>query len=262
MLAFPQLSSGAIAQLPWRRESAYRTLVNRTADGREIRLADLDYFSREWELPLELLTDAEWQAIQDLFTSTVGRLKSFLFLEPGENLLAWSEKFNEAVWVRTGVAVADGTADPFGGTAGGQISGAGTLSQSLSIPAKFKYAASMWARTTQSGASLQLSDGASQTATASIAASGQWSRYLLSTAWSTTSETVLFTVNKPAGAVLDIYGPQLDAQPSASNYKRTLQRGGAHPGARFASDTLGDRATAPGKHSGVIRVSWTPSLTP
>ena len=90
MLVFPQLSSGAVAQLPLRRETGRRTLVNRALDVNEIRVLDVDFFDRQWELPLELLTDAEWQAIQDLFTAAEGRLKTFLFLEPGENLLKWS----------------------------------------------------------------------------------------------------------------------------------------------------------------------------
>ena len=103
MIFFPQLSSGAVAQLPLRRETGYRTLVNRTLDGREVRVADGDYFELGWELRLELLTDAEFQAIQTLFTATEGRLKSFTFLEAGENLLAWSENFTESVWAKTGV---------------------------------------------------------------------------------------------------------------------------------------------------------------
>src|SRR5437867_3634948 len=163
MLVFPQLSSGAVSQLPLRRESGYRTLVNQMLDGSEIRVADLDYFERYWDLELQALSDAEWQAIQDLFVAAEGRLKSFLFLEPGENLLAWSEKYAEAVWAANNVTVNEGVTDPFGGTAASQLSGAGSISQSLGIPASFRYAASIWARTTDAGASLELSDGAGAT---------------------------------------------------------------------------------------------------
>jgi hypothetical protein len=260
MLAFPQLSSGAVAQLPLRRETRYRTLVNRMLDGSEVRVADLDYLERRWDLPLEAVTDAEWDAIRELFAATEGRLKSFLFLEPAENLLAWSEKFTEDVWVKSGVAVTEGVADPFGGTDASQLTGSGTLSQTLAIPCQYRYAGSIWARTAASGASLEVSDGAGQVKSAAFATGGAWRRYSVSTAFSVAVDTLVFRVTAPGGAV-DIYGAQLEAQPAASAYKRSLQQGGVHPGARFASDTLADRATGPGEHAGVIGITWTPSQT-
>ncbi|MBI3667252.1 MAG: hypothetical protein HY236_13680 [Acidobacteria bacterium] len=259
MLYFPQLSSGAISQLPLRRRTGYRTLLNQPLGGSEIRVEDADLFERSWELPLDELSDGEWQAIQNLFFATEGRLKSFLFLEPGENLLAWSQNFTAAAWTATGVSVTGGIGDPFGGTAASSLSGAGSITQSLNIPAWLQYAASIWARTSGPGAGLQLSDGGSQQQTAGFISDGQWRRYSLHTAWTTTSETVQFRVAAP-GAV-DIYGAQLEAQPAASAYKKTLAVGGVHPGARFDSDTLGDRATGPGRHSSIVRIAWTPSQT-
>jgi hypothetical protein len=209
-----------------------------------------------------LLTDAEWQAIQSLFATTEGRLKSFLFLEPGENLVAWSEKFSEAVWVKTGVTVTEGVGDPFGGTLASRLTGGGSVSQSLNIPAKLRYAASIWAKTSQGGAALELTDNAGLTATAAIASDGVWRRYSLSTAWTASgAETVALLVTVPAGATVDVYGAQIEPHPTASYYKKTLGRGGVHPGARFASDTLADEATEPGRHAGVIRITWTPSVT-
>ncbi len=261
MLVFPQLSSGAVSQLPLRRQTGYRTLVNQALDGSEIRVADADYLDRQWELSLQALSDGEWQAIQALFAATEGRLQTFLFLEPGENLLAWSDDFTQAAWVKSGVTVATGIADPLGGTAASELSGAGALSQSLNIPASFRYAASIWARTTGAGASLQLSDGGGQQSAAAFAGDGQWRRYSLSTAFTGTSQTLVFAVNTPGGAAVDLYGAQLEAQPAASAYKQTLQEGGVHAAARFSSDTLQDRATSPGQHSSVIRISWTPSQT-
>jgi hypothetical protein len=176
-------------------------------------------------------------------------------------LLAWSEKFTEAVWVKSGVTVTEGISDPAGGTAASQLAGAGTVSQTLEIPAWFRYAASVWARTTAMGAKLELSDGAGLESAVTFSGDGAWRRYALSAAWAATSESVVCRVVAPGGAAVDIYGAQLEGQPTASYYKKTLERGGVHPGARFASDTLGDRATGPGQHSGVIRITWTPSQT-
>ncbi len=257
MLVFPQLSSGAVSQFPVRRETGYRTLVNRALDGSEIRVQDLDFWERQWELTLGSLSDGEWQAIRDLFAAVEGQLQTFLFLEPAENLLAWSEKFTEAVWAASGVTVAEGIADPLGGTAASELSGSGTLSQPLGIPAGLRYAASIWARATQAGAGFELNDGGAQRTFVAFSTDGQWRRYTLSTAWSSTATTVVFRVTAPA----TIYGAQLEAQPAASAYKKTFQQGGVHAAARLAADSLEDRMTAPGRHSGVIRIAWTPSQT-
>jgi len=159
------------------------------------------------------------------------------------------------------VVVSEGITDPLGGGAASQLTGAGTVSQSLSIPAKLRYAASVWGRTSQAGASLQLSDGAGLAQSAAFTSDGQWRRYVLSTAWASASETVVFTVSAPGGLPVDVYGAQLEAQPMASDYKKALEQGGVHPGARFTGDALEDRATAPGRHSCVIHISWTPSQT-
>lgn len=261
MLVFPQLSSGAISQFPLQRRAGFRTLVNQSPDGHEIRAADANLMERSWELAVQSLTDAEWKAIQDLFTAAEGRLQTFLFLEPGENLLAWSETFTAPAWTSNGLRVAEGIADPLGGTLASELSGTGTLTQSLRIPASFQYAAAIWARASQPGASLELSDGAGQQAAALFLGDGQWRRYTLSIAWSSASPALAFIVNAPGGSPVDIYGAQLEAQPLPSAYKQTLVQSGVHPAARFAADALSDRLTAPGQHSGTIQITWTPSPT-
>ena len=68
----------------------------------------------------------------------------------------------------------EGIADPSGGTAASEIGGSGTLRQSLGIPAGFRYAARIWARTSQAGAVLELSDGAGQQSAVPFIGDGQW----------------------------------------------------------------------------------------
>jgi hypothetical protein len=59
MTVFPQLSSGAVAQFPFQRELRQRTLSNRSADGTDIRVADVDFHDRVWEIAFNGLSDAE-----------------------------------------------------------------------------------------------------------------------------------------------------------------------------------------------------------
>lgn len=261
MLSFPQLSSGAISQFPFRSQTSFRTLMNRAADGSEILAADVDFHRKTWELQIENLTDQELQNIQDLHDQVEGRLWTFLFLEPGANLLSWSELLSDPDWTKdAGISVLDSQPDPFGGSSAARLTNSGdqgSASQILSIPASYRYAGSVWARTSTAGASLKVSDTGSQTVSGPIDNSNQWRRYSVGYNLTSALETIAFSVVVPAGASVDIYGPQLEAQPAPSKYKKTLQQGGVYPNARFADDVLEDRATGVNRHSGSIRIVWT-----
>jgi hypothetical protein len=265
MSVFPQLSSGAMAQFPFQRRTGFRTLVNRAADGAEIRAADVDFEERVWLLSANELSDQEWQDIEDLFAQVEGRLQSFLFLEPGANLLSWSEQLSNTAWNKdVGLAVADGQGDPLGTMRASRITGGGTalsVTQSLSVPASFRYAGSVWARTAQSGVLLQVDDGISQFVQAAVDSSNQWRRYSVGYNLTSATGSVVFRIVVPAGATVDLFGPQLEAQAAPSAYKQTLEQAGVYPNARFDQDALGDRLIGVGRHSGEIRISWTPSQT-
>ena len=265
MMVFPQLSSGAVSQFPFRRRTGFRTLVNQATDGSEIRASDVEFSQRVWLLSAHELSDTEWQNIEDLFVLAEGRLQSFLFLEPGANLLSWSEQLGDSDWGKdAGLAVDDGQADPLGGMGAVRITSggaAGAVSQTLSAPASFRYAGSVWARTAQSGVLLQVDDGVSQQVQASVDNSNQWKRYSVGYNLTSASESVAFRIVLPASATVDVFGSQLEAQASPSSYKRTLGQAGVYPNARFDHDLLGDGLIGVGRHSGEIRISWTPSQT-
>jgi hypothetical protein len=265
MIVFPQLSTGAVAQFPYRRTVEFRTLVHQSPDGSEIVVRDLDLAKRAWELSFDEIDDQEWQAIQDLFIQVEGRLQSFLFLEPGANLLSWSELLGDAVWQKdTGISVLEGLPDPLGGTSAGRLSSSGPTGafyQKLNIPASFRYAGSVWARSSSSGASLKVDDDAGQSVEATISNNNEWKRYSVGYSLSSGSEWVALRVIVPAGASVEVFGPQLEAQPAPSAYKRSLQQAGVYPNARFDQDGLTDRATGVGRHASLIRILWAPSQT-
>lgn len=264
MTVFPQLSSGAIAQFPIERTSEFRTIVNESLDGTRVLVEDVAFGQRTWLLPYSELTDAEWQAIEDLFNQMEGRLGTFQFLEPGANLLSWSELLSDAVWLRdTGISVLEGQPDPLGGSAAVQISnggGTGSVRQSLNIPASYRYAGSVWARTSDSGVELRVDDDGPQAARTVIDNSNEWKRYEAAYDFASASNFTVLRVEIPAGASVEVFGPQLEAQPAASAYKPTLQQAGVYSNARFDQDTLGDRAEGVARHAGVVRILWTPSL--
>jgi hypothetical protein len=106
-----------------------------------------------------------------------------------------------------------------------------------------------------------LSDTGGQVAETLIANDNQWRRYTLSADLASSMESTQYSTVVPAAGMVEIYGPQLEAQPAPSSYKRTLHQAGVYPKARFDHDVLADQATGMDQHSGVIRISWTPSQT-
>lgn len=255
MSVFPQLASGASAQFPFRSSIRFRTLVNRFSGGEEVRHRDVDVEERRWELFYEGLTDAEWDAIRALFEQCEGRLGEFVFVEPGQNLLAWSQSLERAEWQAAGVGVIDGRADPFGGVGGAAVNGLGTLSQTLQAPGSLRLAGSLWARTGTAGAGFRVSDGAGLAVSQNFVADAEWRRYEVRYPGGSSSQQTVFTIFG-GGGEMDIFGPQLEAQVAASAYKSTAETGGVFVGARFDQDVLEDRLIGVGRHSGVVRIQW------
>lgn len=262
MRVFPELSSGAAAQFPWRRTIGFRTVRNRFAAGEEIDYGDALFEVRRWELPLTDLEDAEWQAIRDLFEETGGRRLPFTFVEPGANLLVWSEDLGQEVWVKSsGVTMNAGQPDPTGGLAAANLSAGGswTVSQTIAAPASRAFAASAWLKCNASGSTLGLSDGAGQTKQMQIAGDNAWRLYELPWRQASAAERVIFEISGLAGAAVGAYGLQVEPQLGRSSYKRTREQSGIFANAFFDQDSLEQSITAPNQNSGTVRIQWTPS---
>src|SRR3984957_5638624 len=113
MLYSPQLSSGASGQFPILKKRTARTLVNQSVQDYEIKLVDPGAATTEWQISFAELTDQELAALETLFAATEGRLTPFTFVDPTDNLLAWSEQQNQTVWQADPLlALASNIADP------------------------------------------------------------------------------------------------------------------------------------------------------
>jgi hypothetical protein len=55
---------------------------------------------------------------------------------------------------------------------------------------------------------------------------------------------VSFAIGLPPGGQADVAGPQVDAQALAGGYRKSVERGGVYPAARFAQDALESRIEA------------------
>jgi hypothetical protein len=256
---FPQLSSGALGQYPITRRRIARTVVNECPDGTQIRLSDPQACLHQWELKLSSITTEEWQAIAALFTNTEGGLTEFVFLDPTDNLLRWSEDLTAGAWSKDAAVTLTATAnDPLGTQCATRLANTGQASQRIqqlaAVPAQFQYCFSVYARNaTTAEATLFQSAGANSIRT-TFALGPQWGRLVLPCKQSSTEEAVSFGIQLDAGAEVDVFGFQVEAQPGASAYKKTTDQSGVYPNARFQDDWLYTTTTGVEQHACVLRI--------
>lgn len=259
MMYFPQLSTGATTQFPVTRRRSLRTVLNRTASGAEVKYFDAGAGVLEWELRLRGLSDAERAAIETLFASCRGALKKFTFLDPAANLLAHSEEFEQPPWVADpGLTLAAGAADPFGATAAAEITNTGQaaqrLTQTVAASAGFHYCLSVFLRST-GGSGVRLVLGSASGEQSSLHSTGpEWKRVSLSTHPGGNEENIFCGIEVDAGARVEVFGPQLEAQPYPSGYRRTAGSGGVYQ-ARFADEVLAATAEGPDNHLVTMRIT-------
>jgi hypothetical protein len=250
MLYFPQLSSGATGQFPMQRQRVTRTVINQSADNYTVKLVDAAAAMTSWHISFAELTDQELAALEVLFEATEGRLNPFTFLDPTDNLLAWSEQQDQPAWQKDPLLTLAGSQpDPSGGAGAFRIVNTGganqTIQQTINAPASLQYCFSVYARSDAS-TSLWLVAG-SQTIAQGIGP--QWSRLSYAAQPQGTQETINFGVMLAAGATVDVFGIQAEAQSAASLYKKTAEQGGVYPNARFRDDTLTITTAGPNRHS-------------
>lgn len=257
MSFFPQLSTGAMSQFPLFRRQVFRTVINNAADGREVRW--LDPFGSTLALTCYFngLSDAEMQAIEAFFIEKEGRRMTFCLLDPGLNLLRWSEDFSRNSWI-VGPDVTMSTAqnDPWGTQRATSIvnlsAGTQQILQILTVPGNYTYSMSVWLRTdTRSSVVLSATSGGF-TQNLVVAPQPTWQRYHLPVKMPSESASVGFGLELPAGTAVCVVGAQVDAQPAPSVYRRSTSRHGVHPNVRFAMDSLIRKTNGPNDNSTTV----------
>jgi len=259
MLVFPQLGTGASALYPVTKTSIQRTVVNTLGDGSTVVFTDPDAAAMAWELRASGLTAAEWNAIEALFQATSGMWQTFTFLDPTANLLLQSETFGATAWANGAlIQLTTGIGDPLGTTRATQVVNAGettlSVAQTLNVPGNFHYCLSVWARTT-GGSSVTLAistTGGNVTQTFSL--TGEWARINVSGNPGQSTTQVTFEAQLAAGASVDLFGMQAEAQLAPSDYKLTGAKGGVCAKARFAADQITVTAQGTDVYDAVIKI--------
>lgn len=259
MLVFPQMTTGAVVLYPVTRQSALRTVVNTLSDGSTVIYSDPDAAQTMWEIQARGLTAAEWNAVEALFDAVAGQWRTFTLLDPAGNLFADSELLSSGAWTNGAlIELTSGIRDPIGTTRATRAVNAGvtaeSVGQALPVPGDYRYCFSTWAKTI-GGSSVTLiasTTGGTVSTTFLLTTNWQWISISVNLAQSTVSVT--FAAELAAGATVDLFGMQVDAQLAPSAYKMTGTNGGVYAGARFASDTLTVRAQSTDVYDATIRI--------
>ncbi|MGA7239062.1 MAG: hypothetical protein WBY44_25500 [Bryobacteraceae bacterium] len=252
---YPQLTSGALSQFPLKKRLQQRTVINNLADGSSVKLSDVTGGSTGWQLQYAGLTDAEMGSLQQFFESCEGSLNGFTFVDPAGNLLAWSEDLTNSVW-QAGplLSVTGGVGDPLGGKQGFNLANSGAsaqgISQTLNAPGGYVYTLSVYAQASAS-ASVTLSIGNQGK---SFAIGSSWTRVSFTASGDPTASSIAFAIQCAPGGIA-IFGPQVEAQPAASAYKRS-STGGVYQNARFQDDVLPCTSTAPNQNSVTVNIFY------
>ena len=237
MPAFPQLISGASVQYPINRRRTRRTIRSRSAAGYTYTHDDPGAGEVRWDVPLLALSDDELAAIATLFTECSGRLRTFTFLDPAANLLSWSETFTHSGWTRgPALQTTAPVADPWGTQRATRFICAGqapqSVRQTLAVPGSFVYCLSAYARSA-GGADITLVSG-SRSETFPLDAG--WRRVVSTGVPGGTGSDLTFGLEFAPGAMVEVYGLQLEAQVAPSDYMVTRGSGGVYSTARFDQD--------------------------
>jgi len=256
MLVYPQLPTGALAQFPVQKRRQMRTLVNTAADGTVIKLADPGAAIVEWQLKYVALSDSELATLLQFFAAAEGTLNNFTFVDPMANLLAWSNDLSNAVWdAASFLSLAGANADPTGGQDAWQVTNSGTapqdLSQTLTSPGGYVYCLSVYAKAA-APTTLSLLLGSNRS---SQNLSTVWQRLACTGIGDPTTSSMTFGVELGPGAVVDIFGLQVEPQDSPSLYKPSTT-GGCYENARLRDDALSFTTTDVNRHSATVNILY------
>jgi hypothetical protein len=157
------------------------------------------------------------------------------------------------------IQVTAGIGDPLGTARATRVVNAGSsmgaVAQTLAVPGTFRYALSVWAKTT-GGSNVTLSATTTGgSATQAFELTSIWKRVSLEIGLGLITESVTFGAELEAGASADLFGMQVEAQRGASDYQKTGGTGGVYGEARFMEDELTVTARGTDVFDAVVRIT-------
>lgn len=221
---FPQINnvSGTMTMLPYTAGYDYRTTSIDLPSGKRFAWKWRSNPLGRYALNLSNITDAELTVVRDFFYSMEGRKGEFGMLDPGGNLVPFSDLYSDSSWTKNSLSIGSAQTDPFGGNLATRLTATGSNADMhcTIIPAGnasgFLFVASCWARAVSANQSLSIGfrDNSLTDLGGSIIGipQGVWKRVFVPNGISTNSPIVMqiggFGV-WGAGNAIDIFGAQV-----------------------------------------------------
>jgi hypothetical protein len=218
-------------------ETVYSTRVNAT----EQRASDAGP-KQLWDLELDL-NNTELAAVEAFFVAHDGPYEGFVFLDPSDNLLKWSENFQQAAWEKTEPSFFQMIGTRITNTSGSP----NLLKQSVPVQG-IDLAASVWLKSASAPITLRLTGAVEKV----VQPGDDWTRYTLA---GTPGGPSGFEIEFPAGGSVDVTGAQLVTGQAAGVYVRTGAVSGYHANAHFDSQELQHRVVGPGRNQVRLRIA-------
>ena len=259
---FPQLSSGTVAQYPFRNAKIVRTITNSLPGGDLILAPDPNGSRIVWQLGYAALSTQEANALTTLFDTCQGRLRAFTFIDPAENMLASSSDLSGMSWQNlNSIQLTPNSSDPVGGDAAFIVTNNGQtsqeLTQTIAVPLNYQYCFSLYARSEQAASIELIRRGETSQDSRLFSIRPNWSRVVSSGALSDQGVGLTIAIRLAPGQQVWLYGPQLEPQIQPSRYRPTQNRCGVYPNAHWSVDTLNVRAIAPNVFASAFTVEAT-----
>ncbi|MGI8745542.1 MAG: phage head spike fiber domain-containing protein [Bryobacteraceae bacterium] len=260
MLYYPQLTTGSLTHYPISRRNHRRTVTNVLADGSDIREEDPGAAQALWDLSYAHVTPSEFTSIEQLFDAVEGRLMTFTFLDPTDNLLKWSEDLTHSTWtVDPLLQIAGGIQDVLGSTGGAQLTNTAQavqqVGQTIAAPSWFQYCFSAYLRSDAPCTVQMIASSQSGQVRQAFEVGSVWARAVAPIHLASQDDGIHFGLELPAGCTVTIFGPQVEAQLGAGPYKKTTDMAGVYAKSRFDSDGLMWTATGPQQYSCSVRIN-------
>lgn len=257
---FPQVNSNLIlTQLPYQSKLSYETVVNDLETGIRYsfprRAANLDGYPTvplgKFGINFSSITDTEVSDLKTFFDARRGRWESFRFLDPGGNLLQYSEDFTKSYWDKSsGVTTGATVADPFGGNLATSLAGTGGDSKILGVigptdggMSGFRMCVSVWVNARDPNASIFLgfTDGTTTRGSTIQIPYQTWRRISYSdTIWTSSQIKAVMGGSSTwsGGKQIYTYGFQVSPMKGEGAYVRTPGNYGYHENVRFDVDSF------------------------
>jgi hypothetical protein len=248
-----------MVQYPVNKARVYRTIQNRSIDGSTIALSDPSASKLLWDLRFTELSNTDVQNLQSFFDACCGPYHAFTFIDPTDNMFSTSVDLTAPNWAKDpGIQIRLNATDPTGGSNAFVVtntSGAAqTISQTLAVPASYRYCVSVYANAAEAGVINLFRHGLTQQTNQPVQIGPNWTRTTSSGQLADTGTQFTAGVELAPGQQLTLFGFQLEAQIQPSLYRPTFSGGGVYPLSHWASNYLPIISEAPGLFSASVAI--------